>query len=312
MHAFRSTANLAATTPVSAAVQWLCISPQRHRRASLPRQSRGRRLRPDSMIAAEAERKKVLLQAHQIGLVDRDAYETKLRELPQTGPGVALVEAGTRCKGGVMVKDYSGLWKPCKMGYASSKEAMADSRSVTHGDNGGEWRWNTKGCKVRKVCNAHKDCPVMYRAVLAGDRRTWNSEVLDASHSLEPKAYRSAQSALTFEEEAQVKQWVNEGKKPRHMLKEATKAALVKGETRKKTEGGLVGKQSLPCTRAAQHQHLHQQQPQQQSQQPRPQPRQRKHEAHAATAAAGVATRRRLQQQQQQQQQDNMTAERYI
>jgi len=139
------------------------------------------------------------------------------------------------------VADYGGMWVTMATGYASSAQAMKDVKGLAHCDNPGHWAWNISDTKMYKRYNYHKDCPVMVRAVKNPDTTTWRQEVLDVSHALEPKHYRSARSPFTFEEEVDLKKSVNNGMKPHRIRDDATLNAIGAGCIKKNEEGGLIG-----------------------------------------------------------------------
>ena len=150
------------------------------------------------------------------------------------------MEVKQRLKGDVLVADHTGLWVTMASGYESSKDAMSDAKSAVHGDNQGEWAWNTKGVKSYKRCNFHTDCPVLLRAVRNPDGQSWRQEVLNVTHALAPKEYRHARSVFTFEQAAQVKDGVERGLKPTKIRNEDELKAIAAGCTEKRDGGGLA------------------------------------------------------------------------
>lgn len=192
-------------------------------------------------------RQKLLEQSLAAGIIDRARFEECVAESAASGPRAGLVVSSTRMKGGELVADHSGLWEVAGTGYASSQDAMRDAASVSHGDNGGQWAWNQTGTKVYKRCNFHKDCPVLFRTVKNPDN-SWRQEVLNVSHALQAKQYRHARAQFTYEQEAEIKQKVDDGLKPHKIRNEHTLAALAAGCTKKRDEGGLAGVCCTPTT----------------------------------------------------------------
>lgn len=185
-------------------------------------------------------RRKLLEQSLNAGIIDRARFEQCLAESAAEGPGAGLVVSKTRMKGSDEVADNSGLWEVAGTGYTSSRDAMKDACSVTHGNNNKEWAWNQSGARQYKRCNFHQDCPVLLRVVQGADG-LWRQEVLNVTHALERKQYRRVNSPFTQEQEAEIVKMVDKGMKPAKIRDDHTEEAIDAGCTKKNAAGGLKG-----------------------------------------------------------------------
>jgi hypothetical protein len=181
-----------------------------------------------------------ILRAHAAGVITDDQKTSQL----QAHMGIsdtADLGFSTRTKGKLVVQNVKDTWLSVRGPYKTVAEALKDKKSVDDG-SGGLWAWNQpgQGCKQWFHCNAHVDCKVMLRSLATPDGHFLQVTV-GVLHNPEPKLKARTNSALTREQESQVKLMVEQtGCKPKQLMEGATLVAIEAGAS-KLPEGGMEG-----------------------------------------------------------------------
>ena len=140
------------------------------------------------------------------------------------------------------------VWMPANL---PAFESMQEAKQVGRKLEGGRWKWSTNGPGdgkrfARFDCNAHKDCERKMRVKMV---EGIGFEVeLKGKHSDEANQYARANSTLTFDEQARLREGMDSGSKPAGVLKSMTKVKIheLRGQgedplDHKRPEGGLEG-----------------------------------------------------------------------
>ena len=137
---------------------------------------------------------------------------------------------------------------------------MADARGALKKMEGGKWKWaKSPGNGVTHACfscNAHVDCNRNLRIVLCDGCYHIQGR---GDHALQPNLKRRVNSILTYDEEARVRESMDQGGKSAGLFVSLTnskvkelKDAGKNPEEYKEVNGGLIGALfcECPCTMA--------------------------------------------------------------
>ena len=157
--------------------------------------------------------------ALQHGVITTAQYEEKLRLVRHDEGAVTVPQ---RMKAGTLVMDGKaagfGITAGPFLDLAAAKQHVKQKK-VVHGNNDGEWVYNTTGTKTYMHCNRHVDCQVQL-CFRGGPGSVCIYVTEGLAHGLVPKEKPRKNSALSFEAAAAVKQKVEDGKKPKQIKEE--------------------------------------------------------------------------------------------
>lgn len=193
-----------------------------------------------------------LRHAFQQGIIDLHTFNQKLRvarALAEPWGAGCLEELPTRAHGDTQRLDLRDQWQTVTPKFCSRAAAMTAvaTGQVVHGNNRGEWKYNTHasggGSKKYMHCNRHVGCRVYLRFRELPDH-SWVVQVTsNVMHSTDLNNHKRVNSPLTMDQERACSQYVQHGYTPKE-CKEALQCEVIVragGIVPKKLTGGIQG-----------------------------------------------------------------------
>ena len=189
----------------------------------------------------------LLLKCRDTGIITQADCEAKVRSLrasSDSGGGGWLAELPTRRHGAGKVRtDMKDQWFSVQGPFLSQAMARAavKGKMIVHGNNGGEWKCNSRGCKAYMHCNGHKDCPVQLR-IQPVDDKWWVQVTNKVQHVLELNHHRRKNSPLTFVLERCVSEGTSYRMGPKQIMEKLQYSLVQSGLHGKRADGaGMEG-----------------------------------------------------------------------
>ena len=188
------------------------------------------------------------------GVIDQPTFNQKLRVArAQVEGGGCLDELPTCAHGDARRLNLRGQWHTVSHEFPSKSAAQiaVASGQVVHGNNRGEWKYNshaTGGSKHHMHCNRHVGCRVRLQFHKLPCSRFVVQVTSNVMHSTEVNQYKRVNSPLTTDQERTCRYYALHGYTPKE-CKEALQFEVIRnagGTVPKKLTGGIEGGHCLP------------------------------------------------------------------
>lgn len=188
------------------------------------------------------------------GVIDQPTFNRKLQVArAQVEGGGCLDELPTCAHGDARRLNLRGQWHTVSHEFPSKSAAQiaVASGQVVHGNNRGEWKYNshaTGGSKHHMHCNRHVGCRVRLQFHKLPCSRFVVQVTSNVMHSTELNQYKRVNSPLTTDQERTCRYYALHGYTPKE-CKEALQFEVIRnagGTVPKKLTGGIEGGHCLP------------------------------------------------------------------